>query len=132
MKRSGIVMAGLLIGSFLVGHPAAAINNGPLDGKVFKSEVGVEGKTAGQKDDLIFKEGNFRSAACDPFGFKEVQYQTAQAGDITTFEAKAVNANGETMLWRGNVKGKHVEGKATWARAGQEPVEHWFKGDAQE
>ena len=132
MRRLAVLMIGALSAALLLAKPAVAANKGPLDGKVFSSEVGLEGRTTGQRDKLVFQDGTFRSTACDPFGFKEGMYKIAQADDITTFEAQTLNPDGETMLWRGNIKGRHIEGRATWAKAGQEPVEHWFKGDLTE
>ena len=105
-----------------------ALAKSSLDGQTFVGEMGKQGQVKGDKDTFVFKEGTFRSTACDPYGFKETSYQTASVGDVTMFNATAVSPKEGQMMWTGSVKGDQVEGTATWVKPGQPIVEHWFKG----
>ena len=100
-----------------------------LDGQTFVGEVGEKGKTEGNRDNLIFKDGKFRSTACDPYGFGESTYTATVTGDATTFEAQTISPTDGTMQWKGTVKGNTVEGTATWLKPGKAPVEHWVKAE---
>ena len=111
---------------------AFAKTEGVLDGKTFAGEIGAKGKAAGDKDEFIFKEGTFRSAACDPYHFAAADYTTARSGDATAFMAKASSPTDGTMEWNGTIQGNQIEGTATWIREGKQPLEHWFKGELQE
>lgn len=100
---------------------------GSLDGKTFVGKVGENGKKKGDKDELIFKDGRFRSTACDEYGFGDAPYTTAVNGDATTFEATTVSAKEGKMEWRGTVKGNALDGTFTWYPIGKDPVEYWVK-----
>ena len=103
---------------------------GALDGKTFSGEVGKKGDTSGMKDDLMFKEGKFRSTACDVYGFGDANYTVvtaAAAGEATTFQAETHSPTDGTMKWVGTIKGNMLEGNTTWIREGKEPEEHWVK-----
>ena len=101
---------------------------GALDGKTFAGEIGKQGQTTGDKDNLIFKDGKFRSTACDAYGFGDAAYTTTTSGDTTTFEVATMSPTDGKMAWRGTVKGDMLEGTATWVREGKEPEERWVKG----
>ena len=128
MKRAAFFFAAAAIGLVCWVVNDLAMATGSLDGQTFLGEVGKKGQAKGDKDTFIFREGKFRSTACDPYGFKEVAYQTASAGNSTTFQATAVSPTDGQMFWKGTVKGNAVEGTTTWLKPGKQPVENWFKG----
>jgi len=101
---------------------------GTLDGKIFSGEIGKEGEKTGGKDDLIFKDGKFRSTACDKFGFTEAPYTVKASGRDTIFEAEAVSAKEGTMKWTGTVKGNTATATVLWSKPDKPPVELWYKG----
>jgi hypothetical protein len=46
---------------------------------------------------------------------------------VTTFDADTASAKEGKMHWHGTVRGDRVEGTYVWTKAGQAPVEGWFK-----
>jgi hypothetical protein len=105
----------------------AAAQEGALDGKTFVGEMGESGKDKGDKDELIFKDGKFSSAACEKYGFGDAPYTATVTGDTTTFETETVSAKEGKMKWTGTVTGDKLDGTATWDKDGQAPVEYWYK-----
>src|SRR5512144_1217466 len=76
----------LIFGLFSVASDVSA-GQGSLDGKTFVVETGEKGKSAGDKDTLIFKDGNFHSTGCDQYGFGDGAYTSTVSGGAITFEA---------------------------------------------
>lgn len=97
---------------------------GALDGKSYQGQFVEKGKTKGDADTFLFKDGTFRSTACDKYGFKEAAY----TGDATHFEATTRSDKGVTMAWKGTVAGDTVEGTVVQTKATGTPKEYWFKG----
>ena len=62
-----------------------------LDGRSFQGVFIEKGKTSGDADTLVFRDGKFRSSACDRYGYSEAPYKAASAGDMTRFEAEAAH-----------------------------------------
>jgi|GEM_PF-1021315 len=123
----GIFVMGLALILSWSGLPAFA-GTGPLDGKTFSGEVGKKGDASGMKDDLMFKEGKFRSTACDVYGFGDADYTVVTAaGDVTNFQAETHSQTDGTMKWVGTIKESMLEGTTTWIREGKEPEERWVK-----
>ena len=52
-----------------------------LDGRNFIGIVLECGKTEGDADTIIFKDGRFRSTACDRYEYGDGPYTTTAAGD---------------------------------------------------
>jgi hypothetical protein len=102
------------------------VTPGPLDGKSFVGQIAEKGKK-GNPDTFLFKDGRFRSTACDKFGFKDAAYTTSGEGKNMRFRATTVNASGAKMEWDGMVLGDKLEGKAVLNQPGQSPVENEFK-----
>ncbi|HEX8952696.1 MAG TPA: hypothetical protein VF945_12660 [Polyangia bacterium] len=121
-----MMMAMVVAGALATGGVAAA-RGGALDGKSFSGTVGEKGKTTGDAEVLTFKDGKLHSKACDQYGFGDGAYTASTAGGVTTFEADTTSAKEGKMHWRGTVKGAAVEGSYVWTKAGQAPVEGWFK-----
>jgi len=119
-----MMMATVLVGA--LGGVAAA-KGGALDGKTFQTQLGEKGKPGTDGEVLTFKNGKFHSKACDGFAFGDGSYTTTSANGVTTFDADTASAKEGKMHWHGTVKGEAVEGTYVWTKAGQPPVEGWFK-----
>ena len=108
---------------------------GPLDGKTFVVETGEKGKSGGDKDTLTFKDGNFRSAGCDQYGFGDGAYTSSVKGDSIQFEAVTTSPTKGKMTWKGTVTGDKIEVAYVWVDASHwykpnpKPLEKWAKGD---
>ena len=107
--------------------PAVAAEKGPLDGKTFVGEMMEKAKAKGDKDTLLFKDGKFRSTACDAYGFTETAYTATSRDGATTFEATAQSPKEGTMKWKGTVKDGTIEGSAVWTKKGQADTNYTFK-----
>ena len=125
-RKMGIVFAAFSLLILAYGVPTFAVMDA-LDGKTFSGEVGKKGEASGMKDDLVFKDGKFRSTACDAYGFGDANYSAAPSGEATAFQAETHNPKDESMKWSGTITGNALEGTAVMTTPGQEPVEYWVK-----
>jgi hypothetical protein len=128
--RGIVVLLGaslLLTGVALVAESAKVT----LDGKTFSGTLGERGKTKGDKDDYIFKDGAFRSTACDAYGFSAAAYAAKAEGTAIAFESTSHSAKEGEMAWKGTVKGDAIAGTVVWKKAGKAPKDYWFKGALQ-
>ena len=103
--------------------PSLAAGN--LDGRKFDGVFLERGKTSGDADTLIFKDGRFRSTACDRYGYSDATYKTSSNGDTVTFEAETQSAKYGKLLWTGVVRGKKLDATVMMVRDGKAPVENW-------
>jgi hypothetical protein len=129
--RRAVNCAGLcLVVALLFGWsvPRALAEGGALDGKTFLGEMTEKGKTKGDKDTFVFKDGKFRSTACDAYGFAETAYSAVGKEGETTFEATAESPKEGTMKWKGTIKGDTIEGTTVWTKKGQADMSYTFKG----
>ena len=110
------------VASFVVPPSLAA---GNLDGRSFQGVFLERGKTSGDADTIIFKDGRFRSTACDQYGYSDAVYKTSAAGDVTTFEAETHSPKYGKLLWSGVVRGKKLDATVMMVRDGKAPVENW-------
>jgi hypothetical protein len=101
---------------------------GALDGKVFHGTLTEAGKKSGHHDSFDFKDGQFRSSACERDGFQYGAYTTTPEGSDTTFTAKVDSKKAGSMAWTGTVKGNAVSGTAVWTQTGKPPVNFTFEG----
>lgn len=108
---------------------AALAQAGALDGKSFAGTFTEKGKTKGDKDTLVFKDGKFRSTACDSYGFTEAAYTAAAKDGATSFEATTESPKEGTMKWMGTVRGDRIEGAAVWMKKGQADISYTFHGE---
>jgi len=132
MEHKRISMIVLFLGAFafglLLGGTPGFGQMTPLDGKVFVGEIGKKGQKAGDKDDLIFKDGKFLSTACAKYGFTEAPY-TAMAGEKkTTFETETMSPKEGTMKWKGTIQGEMVRATVIWSKPGNKLQELWYRG----
>ena len=96
-----------------------------LDGRRFEGVFIERGKTSGDADTLIFKDGRFRSTACDRYGYSEAPYKSANAGDAVQFEAETESPKYGRLVWKGIIRGSKLDATATMVRTGKAPVENW-------
>lgn len=129
VKGIGLSLAAALL--VLSAAPARA-EKMPLDGATFVGTMTEKGKTKADQDQLVFKDGKFRSTACDAYGFTETPYTAAVSDVNTRFEAVATSPKEGTMKWKGTVKGDMIEGTAEWVKKGQADTHYTFKGKLKE
>ena len=110
---------------------AALAQAGALDGKTFSGTMTEKGKAKGSNDTFTFKEGKFRSTACDPYGFTETTYSATAKDGATSFQATAESPKEGTMKWKGTVRGDRIEGTAVWMKKGQGDMSYTFQGELQ-
>lgn len=96
-----------------------------LDGRSFHGVFLERGKTSGDADTLIFKDGRFRSVACDRYGYSDAPYRTAMAGDALRFEAETQSPKYGKLVWNGLVRGGKLDATVMMVRDGKAPVENW-------
>jgi len=104
--------------------PSLAAGSG-LDGRSFDGVFLERGKTSGDADTIVFKDGRFRSTACDKYGYSDAVYKTSAAGDVVTFEAETQSAKYGKLLWTGVVRGSKLDATVMMVRDGKAPVENW-------
>jgi hypothetical protein len=103
-----------------------AVMNMLLDKRNFVGVVLECGKTEGDADTVIFKDGRFRSTACDRYEYGDGPYTATATGDAITFEAKTESPKYGTLLWRGMVRGQRLDGTLTMVRDGKTLGEKWL------
>ena len=96
-----------------------------LDGKTFEGVFLERGKTRGDADTLIFKDGRFRSTACDRYGYSEASYKASPEGDAVRFEVETTSAKYGALKWKGWVRGDKLDATAMLVQDGKAPVENW-------
>ena len=123
MKRTSSTAAALALAT-AVAFPAFAETNA-LDGRSFEGVFIQRGKTSGDPDTLVFRDGRFRSTACDRYGYSDAVYKTASAGDTMRFEAETQSAKYGRLLWSGVVRAGKLDATATMVRDGSSNIENW-------
>jgi len=118
----------LLAMILVAGSGAALADAGALDGKRFDGVFIERGKTSGDADTIVFKDGRMRSAACDRYGYADAPYKATAGGDGIAFEAETESPKYGRLVWRGVVRGGKLDATATMLRQGKPPVENWVVG----
>lgn len=148
MKRLRLILCTVITGcAFAVGaggllnaaeHPGAGAKEHPsspmpmakgglLDGKTFRGDYGPMGKAAEGTDDFIFKNGSFRSTACDQYGFGTGRYTASQAGNAIHFQATTTSPQEGSIQWNGDARGNALEGTFEWSPPNKPVMQYWFK-----
>ena len=99
----------------------------PLDGKSFVGQMGEKGSTKGDKDTFVFKEGRFRSTACDKYGFGDAPYTVKEEGGKMVVTAETTSKKQGTMTWTLTVAGEELTGLSLWKKGEKAPKEYWVK-----
>lgn len=108
---------------------------GPLDGKTFAVNTGDKGKGGSDKDTIVFRNGMFRSMACDKYGFGEGAYSATEKDGVVYFEADTASPSKGKIHWNGTVKDDKIELSYTWTdsshwyKPNPKPVEKWGRGE---
>jgi hypothetical protein len=105
--------------SFAVANAVASGQAAALDGRTFDGVVIERGKTSGDADTIIFKNGRFRSTACDQYGYGDGAYTASRSGESIAFEAQTESPQYGKLLWKGVVTGKKLDGSMTMIRDGK-------------
>ena len=112
---------------------SASTASGALDGMVFRSDLGPEGKPADVNDQLVFANGMFQSIECARrCGYPPSPYFVRRVGEAIEFvtESHCEHKNA-TMVWEGTVENGAVKGRIYWtAERWYWTVENefWFEG----
>jgi hypothetical protein len=122
MKYLSLMHAGALALAALVPTLAAAES---LDGRRFEGVFLERGKTSGDADTLIFKDGRFHSIACDQYGYGDAPYKTLATGDTVRFEAETVSPKYGKLFWNGAIRGNKLDATVMMERKGKTPLENW-------
>ena len=96
-----------------------------LDGRNFVGIVLECGKTAGDADTIIFKDGRFRSTACDRYDYGDGAYTASAADGAVSFAAQTESPKYGKLLWRGVVRGRRLDATLTMVRDGKTLGEKW-------
>jgi hypothetical protein len=97
-----------------------------LDGRNFVGIVLECGKTEGDPDQIIFKDGRFRSTACDRYDYGDGAYTATAANGAITFQAQTESPKYGKLLWHGVVRGRRLDGTLTMVRDGKTLGEKWL------
>jgi hypothetical protein len=114
-----------LLGIVALGIVPAAAGAQSLDGRTFQGVFLERGKTSGDADTLVFKNGRFRSSACDRYGYSDAPYRTTPAGEYTRFEAETQSAKYGKLMWSGVVRGGKLDATVMMEQSGKSPIENW-------
>ena len=123
MNRSIQAAAAMAVATAAI-FPALA-QTSALDGRRFEGVFLERGKTSGDADTIVFKDGRFRSLACDRYGYSDAPYRTSAAGDMTRFEAETMSAKYGKLRWSGMIRGGKLDATVMMVRDGKPDVEHW-------
>jgi hypothetical protein len=137
MSRRRIALASILAlvlaaAAFRAARAAETKASGPLDGRRFRGETGEKGKAKGDPESFVFADGRFDPLDCHRWGFAAAPYTARSEGDAVHFEAETVSPKEGSMVWKGKVQRDTLEGTMVWRKAGQDPIEYWFKGALQQ
>jgi hypothetical protein len=83
--------------------------SGSLDGRSFTGVFLERGKTSGDADTITFKDGRFRSSACDRYGYSDAPYKVTNVGDTMRFETETQSAKYGKLQWSGAVRGGKLD-----------------------
>ena len=122
MKLNSLI--GLFAFSVAVVPAAPAIAQG-LDGRTFEGVFLARGKTSGDADTLTFKDGRFRSSACDKYGYSDAPYKATTVGDTMRFETETQSARYGKLVWNGTIRGDKLDATVMMVQDGKKPAENW-------
>ncbi len=105
-----------------------------LDGKSFVGKNGEVGQKLAEYEDeeIIFQEGLFTSASCEPYDFDSSPYNTKVVGDKIHFDAVTESPSHGRISWQGIIDGEDVEVTFVWTKERwywDTRREYWFRGE---
>lgn len=122
MRISSLLRLVALSAAVVPPSPALAAD---LDGRSFQGVFLERGKTSGDADTITFKDGRFRSSACDRYGYSDAPYKATTVGDAMRFETETQSAKYGKLLWSGTVRGGKLDATVMMVQDGKKPVENW-------
>ena len=122
MKLASLLGLAALAAAVVPSAPAFASD---LDGRSFQGVFLERGKTSGDADTITFKDGRFRSSACDRYGYSDAPYKASTVGDSMRFETETQSAKYGKLLWSGTVRGGKLDATVMMVQDGKKPVENW-------
>jgi hypothetical protein len=122
MKYLSIARAGTFMLAAIIPSLAAATG---LEGRSFQGVFLERGKTSGDADTVTFKDGRFRSSACDKYGYGDASYKEVAVGDTVRFEAETMSPKYGKLLWTGSVRGNKLDATVMMERQGKSMLENW-------
>jgi hypothetical protein len=124
MKRSATAATAIALAA---ASALPAIGAGDaLDGRSFEGVFIERGKTSGDSDTLMFRDGRFRSVACDRYGYSDAPYRADSTGDVIRFEAETQSPKYGKLLWSGVVRAGKLDATAIMVREGKSHIENWI------
>ena len=105
--------------------PASLAHAANLDGRSFDGVFLQRGKTSGDADTITFKDGRFRSSACDRYGYADAPYKAMADGDGLRFEAETQSPKYGKLVWNGTVRGGKLDATVMMLRDVKTPIENW-------
>jgi len=96
-----------------------------LDGHKFEGIVLECGKTSGDAESIVFRNGRFHSSACDAYEYGDGPYTAVQSGDGVAFSAETLSPKYGTLRWSGVVRGRRLDGTLTMVADGKVVGEKW-------
>lgn len=92
----------------------------PLDGMRFRATIVKDAHGDAPKkpliDELDFHNGKFSSAICKRFNFAEAPYWVRMESGRVRFMAELQSPTDGTMLWKGTVEGRVLNGTMRWTK----------------
>lgn len=131
LRQSILFIAAVSV--FLANPSFSAEFSNLLDGKTF---VGFNGEKGGELDpdeheEIIFQNGRFKSASCDPYNFGSSEYDATVVGDTIHFKAVTESPTHGRIAWDGIVEGNQAQVTFVWTKERwywDIRREYWFQG----
>lgn len=108
-----------------------------LDGMTFVGNIGEKNRDLDpdEHEEIIFENGRFRSASCEPYNFGDSVYSTILDGKIIHFEAITTSPSHGRIAWRGTINGDTALVTFVWTKERwywNIRREYWFEGKLKE
>lgn len=91
-----------------------------LEGTRFVGPTGELKKSVDHEDELSFRDGYFRSSACEEWGFGPSSYSAWREGNAVVFEAELQSPENGTMAWQGRIVDDVLTARYRWTK------ERWY------
>lgn len=115
-----------LLASLCACSTPAQKNKITVDGRAFKIETFVDGKSDGTEI-MSFKNGQVENNECKKWGFMAAPYTFDD--EKASFKYTLTSPTEGKMMWEGIVSGNKVSGQYVWVKSGQKDIHYTFKGD---
>jgi hypothetical protein len=117
----------------MVSTACAGEESNLLDGRSFVGKNGEVGQKLAEYEDeeIIFQNGLFTSASCEPYNFGSSPYNTKVVDDKIHFDTVTESPTHGKISWEGIIDGEQVEVTFVWTKERwywDTRREYWFKG----